>query len=290
MKKSTLITSTTLFTVIILGIIMIPTPNFTLLQNNFNNISHLKSSLVHDPLYIANNTELDDFCSGAGTDGLSWDTAHIIEDLELEGRIPTTEFDRHGAAPIELINIDRFLIIRNCVIYNSTWTMEGVGIYINRCKNIKITKCAIRDCESGGVIVRDSQDILVTENNFRNVIIGVDIRESSYINATSNTITNCQHGISITDADYNQISHNTVSKAGGYGIFLDSISNDNEVFNNCFKNCELGQFLDYGSNNNIHDNKCPPLTVPSYSSIIIISTINLGLIPLVIIVNRNRNK
>jgi parallel beta-helix repeat protein len=135
--------------------------------------------------------------------------------------------------------------------------------------------------------VRESQNVLVTENNIRNTLNGVFILDSSHINITSNTIINLGGaGILLEDADSNRISSNKVSNADNYGIMILPDCSNNEIFNNCLQNCAPEDIMDMGSNNNIYDNTCP--AVPGYLSIIIVSVVSIVSVLLVITVKRKR--
>lgn len=69
------------------------------------------ASSVHPRIAINNNSELDAFCAGNGTDGLSWETAHVIRDLVITGSVSTPA--------VQIKNIDRYLIIENCTMVNT---------------------------------------------------------------------------------------------------------------------------------------------------------------------------
>jgi hypothetical protein len=121
--------------------------NVTDLENEKKNLDFLKpfSAEIHSKIYIDGNSALDAFCSGDGTDGLSWASAHVIEDYEIDAG--------GSGSGIYISNTDRYLIIRNCTLSNS-------GISIWSCSNIKVMNCIIDYCENA---------ISVNENSFNNI-------------------------------------------------------------------------------------------------------------------------
>ena len=89
-----------------------------------------KISTSHSMIVIIGDSELDTFCAGNGTDGTSWETAHVIENYEI------------NSALLNGITIDdttRYLIIQNCIIDQS----DMGGINLNNCTNVKIQNCLI---------------------------------------------------------------------------------------------------------------------------------------------------
>ena len=59
----------------------------------------------HEPIQIDGNNELESFCAGNWTDGLSWATAFKIENYSMT---------RGEDSGISIKNTDKFLIINNC--------------------------------------------------------------------------------------------------------------------------------------------------------------------------------
>lgn len=44
----------------------------------------IKASAEHSQIIISGNAELDAFCGGNGTTGMSWETAHIIGNFSID--------------------------------------------------------------------------------------------------------------------------------------------------------------------------------------------------------------
>lgn len=79
-------------------------------QTTISNDNQPFSSIVdHTRIEISRNSELDAFCSGNGTTGQSWETAHIIGNFSID-----TYDEQLNCFTIE--NTDRFLILRNITL------------------------------------------------------------------------------------------------------------------------------------------------------------------------------
>ncbi len=249
-----------LFLTIILNISILSQP-----QENIplTNVSVLKLSTSHSPISIDGNVALDTFCSGDGTDGLSWFTAHVIESYEIEAEI----FAGVGSA-IEIKNTDRYLIIRDCTLENSEGAWSAGGIFISQCQNISISNC-----------------------DFSNNEVGISLWQSSHISVTGNNVLNGYTGIRLAYSDNNTISGNTVSNNNNYAIYLDSNSENNIIFQNTFCENTGGDINDLGNNNQIYgNNECNPV-ISGYNFLWMIVTISLGsmILSKKIIKNCNKN-
>lgn len=270
------------FGTLVICILMISLGVFTSVGNNTR--SFPKSPVIHyasPPLHFNGNDELDAYCLVNGTDGLSWATAHVIANLEI---------DAGGTnIPLTIENTTRYLIVRDCTLENSQ-PFYG-GIYFYKCENINVTDCIIREGDWEAILLHESKHIAITDNHISDSGDGIGLWDckASYILISGNTITDVGgYGIVIVDSDYNTISSNTISNAGSYGISLDPQSNNNEVFNNCLKNIGVQDIRDQGVNNNIYDNNCPQPSIPGYLWIILISLVGIMSITLAIIINRRR--
>lgn len=270
-----------------------------------------KTSAAHSIIDISGNTELDAFCAGNGTDGLSWATAHVIEDYEIDGM--------GGAFCIQISTTTRFLIIRNCEVYNLTfddmrWT---AGIDIDFCQNVRITQCYAYNCGEAGIYARRSTNINISDNRVTatpggiGLVSGVDCFVSkNEITATTtipaydksgwgihlslplsssnpstnniiigNQISNCAgDGIWLYKADNNNITDNNLLNNARYGISMSLLSDNNEVHSNYFCNNALGAILNEGTGNNISGSTECPAGIPGYSLMWIIGIILIGTI------------
>ncbi len=262
--------------------IMILAIGILLATLSFPSYSVPSSSTPHSQIIILGNAELDAFCAGNGTDGLSWETAHVIENYEIVAS---------SQAAFDIEATDRYLIIRNCNFRCTILHWEN--LWIDYCENINITDCVISG-EGGGhgkgcVVIWNSINISLCDSNIRDAIIGVNIEEmSTDITVTRNTFSTSSFGINLA-SDNCTISYNSGNTTGSYGIYLDGESENNEVFNNCFEGGEnfLGIVNDPGDNN-IHDNGCRP-SIPGYSLGIIIASV-VGITTVLIAVAKKKSK
>lgn len=286
----------------VLGALIVPCLVFG--QDVENYLPEPKTATVHAPIDINGNTALDTFFSGDGTDGLSWTTAHVMSNLEID--VTGTE------NCIRIRNTDRYLIIQDCTLSNASadWTIGG--IYLSDCSNIRITGCTMVDCGSG-VIARDGcSEILINDNDFNNNLVGIltqeavnitisnnlvrnsdpysgiEIYDTSDSRISGNTVTSNAAGIALMwNSDGNIVSGNTVQNNGAFGIYLDTDAGNNEVYNNCVENNTDANIQDEGQNNNIHDNNCPG--IPGYLLLEIIGVL-LGTITFITLTIRKRFK
>jgi len=124
-------------------------------ETRFELISNPSTSVSHAPILINNNTELDTFCFGQGTDGLSWATAHVIEDYEINA-------GGSGAA-LFIQNTDLFLIIRNITATNAGASVDA-GIVLKNCTNVKITNCTTYSNGIHGISLQQTSNSIILDN------------------------------------------------------------------------------------------------------------------------------
>ena len=220
---------------------------------NTSNTSIVPEVMIeHSPIYINGNVELDDFCNGS--DGLSWATAHVIKNFIIDANAT--------GSGIEILNTDRYLIIKNCYINNSgdsgyTSTYDS-GIELHNCANVKITNCLSYDNYYGISLSDNSQDIEISYNNLNynnhygiylensndNTIIGNNIsfndgisdcgiflRSSDSNTISYNNVTFNDRGMEIWMSDGTVIENNNASFSRDYGIRVRS-SNDCDINDN----------------------------------------------------------
>ncbi len=212
-------------TLIILGICIILISNIEThaLYNNpeqkNENILEINAATLlisHDPIWIDGNIELEAFCAGNGTDGLSWETAFKIENYSI------TSGEDSG---ILINNTDKFLIINNCTIENFWNSYHGStysGIEIQNCSNIKITKCSLTN-NTLGVYLDSSFDNILNQNNCSYNEWGFTLLNSENNTLFNNTASYNEHdGFRICGGRYNNISTNVANLNYKNGIDFDS--------------------------------------------------------------------
>ncbi|MHA1717403.1 MAG: PKD domain-containing protein [Promethearchaeota archaeon] len=197
----------------------------------------LGSSVSHSPIFINGDSELDAFCAGNGTDGLTPATAHVIENYEIDGSGLDT--------PIHIRSTTRYLIIRNCTLSNSGTGVFDAGIRLYHCQNVKIVDCVISTCNFG--IFFDG----CTNNTIENVSVSGSFYDGIYFDLSSNFNTinnsiidgNSRFGIFISSSENNSLVGNNVTMNGDNGIHLTTTNNTLIVDNYIYYNSKNGIFL-----------------------------------------------
>ncbi|MFX1259712.1 MAG: nitrous oxide reductase family maturation protein NosD, partial [Promethearchaeota archaeon] len=179
------------------------------------------NEIVYGTICIDSNNALDAFCAGKSTDGLSWDTAHVISDYDIDAE----GYSRHA---IVIQNTDRYLIIRDCEIKNAE-----IGLYFEDVSNVKIIDNTISKNDNG-IFLRDCNDNEILENDINeNDLFGIVLHDCNDNEISENTIKeNDDGGIYLKDCSDNEISENTIKENGREGIYLDFDSNENEISEN----------------------------------------------------------
>ena len=191
----------------------------------------------HDPIYINRNLQFtpeNGVSSGNGTQS----NPYIIEGWDINAN------SAHG---FEIINTDKYFIIRNCVIHDST---DGrSGIIFNNVTNGKIDNVTSYN-NYYGIYLHSSSNNQITNYTVYNNSYGIYLHSSS-----NNNITNCavynnsDDGILLYSSSNNVLNGNSVYN-NNYGIRLDS-SNNNVIMNSqIFNNNNYGIYL-YSNNNQI---------------------------------------
>lgn len=253
-------------------------------------------SVSHSRIDIVGNSALDSFCSGQGTDGLSWATAHVIENFEID---VTGVIRRSGIA---IMSTDRFLIIRNCTVINAR-SQYSAGILLTGCNNVNITNCnttnnyggigilasayisvsdniASHNSDGGIFLGYETTSCIVSGNNVMyNDKYGIQLLSASNTNTISGNDAshNALYGISIQDSDSNIISGNNASYNLKYGVQLNAYSDNNQVYENILCDNTDGDIRDLSENTDIHDNEgCPTAVIPGYPLVWILGFVLCG--------------
>jgi parallel beta-helix repeat protein len=199
---------------------------------------------------------LDGYCAGDYSDGLSWETAHVIKDIEVDFNSGCT-WPWDGPGFIHLESISRYLYIINCSIrytdyqgismqscrnikiINSTFYLGQLnGFDINQCSDISIINCDIGSCPKNGIRVSSSTNITISENliwsNWNQGIYFKDVKGSLIqYNTISNhrsPATNSMAGLVLFQSDQNEIHSNIFSN--NYNSISVLSSDENLIFNN----------------------------------------------------------
>ena len=148
-----------------------------------------------------------------------------------------------------------------CNIINNNLKNNYFGIFCKDISKINITNNTIKNnIESSGIVIINSSDLFIKENNLTENFCGVEIDRSSKINIETNNISNNNRGIVLFYSSYSIIFKNLIEE-NEYGIRLlySSEIYGNTSYNNIFentitKNNNIGLQTDNASNNKIYHN------------------------------------
>ena len=245
----------------------------------------------HDPIPLVGDVGVDAYFEGAGTDGLTVDSAHVLEDLFI-----LSTSDKPG---IEIIGSSRYIVIRGCTIESTSnrgWT--GKGVRVEDCINVRIEDCTfpgggyavemvdtrmsdISRCEvlnqsRTGVLLERCHNVTVDHNHFAfntiairlatswNCILlsndfndngkGIDLGHSYLNSIVDNEVTTCsEDGILLKESNDNQVVRNSVTWGAMSGLNL-TFSDLNEIRSNVFDENKKGVLLSYSDFNQLSDN------------------------------------
>ncbi|MHA1453998.1 MAG: right-handed parallel beta-helix repeat-containing protein, partial [Promethearchaeota archaeon] len=227
-----------------------------------------KAATPHSPIYINGNTAMDAFFSGNTSDGLSWGSAYILDDLEFKVQA-INEY-----TGIEIRNIDRYLIIKDC---NFT-DFSSTGIRFENVTNVNITGCFFDNCRSGIRTGDYCHHNIYQFNNFSscefggsfiyeynstfssNRIVASDDDGLSFVYAYNNSITEntiyngAVDGLRIHECQDNEIIHNNISFNQNYGLYLVASQYNNISENSIQENNGHGVILSLSNNNTFRNN------------------------------------
>ncbi len=266
-----------------------------------------------DSLIVINgNSALDVYCAGNGTNGLSLQTAHVIDAKTVDAGwggcclnisntnryliISNSTFSRSGSVSSSGNDIPG-LLLKNCsnVIVNRSRFVENlVGISMYSSFNCIVIDSAFEMNQKKGIYVTNSGALNITSNFFKgNQWFGMDFFSTNPgITVYNNTILDTHlrsrsspviPGIGINAMSSNglRIIGNTINNCDSLGIYLDNSDNCNVTSNhisNCYKDC----ILDWqGSGNIISGNTC--ISAPTWFAVVILIPIVIGILFVVVI-------
>jgi len=186
-------------------------------------------------LYI-DNTSDPIFIDGTGSQDWVWaerqpwcskiNDVYYIENLIISGR--------NARSCIEIRNSNVIFIINNCIVYDSSSSINEAGIKLYNVNNAQ----------------------LINNNCSYNNRAGISLQNNCYNNIISNNIVcnTVSSGIHLDDCDYNTISNNNVNNNGYGGIYFNSNCNSNTISNNTVNDNFRGIWLNKYDNNIISQN------------------------------------
>jgi len=240
---------------------------------NENSINHLYSkslkleisgSIVENPIFIngsatgltAHNwtwAEEQDWCSGSGT----LNDPYVIENLFIDGKNQSNCIEIHNSA--------KFLILRECTVFNSSLSksVQASGIFL---KNVSNSILSDNECNYNafGLLMEQCSNNNITGNSASfNTWAGFHLHQCDN-NTISNNVANNNIGAEVESmgiclwlCDFNLVSENTASY-NKYGIWLCSQvtiwgSHNNTILNNTVSYNEVGIVL-YGAFGRCYNN------------------------------------
>ncbi|MFX0100188.1 MAG: nitrous oxide reductase family maturation protein NosD [Candidatus Hodarchaeota archaeon] len=275
----------------LLGAIVLASVNRTRVQEQ-SSLNSIALSTITSSIYLGNNTALDAFCAGNGTNG-SESNPHVIEGL-------TFQIGNSDDYCLKLSNTDLHVIIKDCIFDGESW--EGLNLY--KCANVNVIDCIFK-VWGEGLVIDESNDVMVSEcevrahnngiglykshnctlvgNNFLdimydinlylshdNTIIGnhfdkagynydyehtISIIDSNFSNVSSNQILSGANGIYLIDSGNSTIFNNSITDVKGNGILLESSSDNNNITGNHIKwFSEYGINVDSSTGNTVYSN------------------------------------
>ncbi|NMC05695.1 MAG: hypothetical protein GYA24_10810, partial [Candidatus Lokiarchaeota archaeon] len=125
---------------------------------------------AHFPIFLGSNAALLGFPDKTGN-GTESDPI-IIKDLEIDGG--------DSGSCIELRNIDLFVIIKNCTVFNSGSLLANgdSGIELFNCKNVRIINCSIFSCMVGVWGIYSSRIAIESCNIHNKAFHGIRVRNT----------------------------------------------------------------------------------------------------------------
>ncbi|MCK5252028.1 MAG: right-handed parallel beta-helix repeat-containing protein, partial [Thermoplasmata archaeon] len=170
--------------------------------------------MTHDPIQISGNSELDAIFAGAGSDGLTPATAHILEEVIIDN-------DRGRGNCVFIGNTTRYLIIRNCTIYDGAPTSDAIAVQLKIVSNVSLV-----DCEFPGtwkaVLVSDSSNVLISGNRIANQSTkGIHVEGTEHATIVGNEVDTSIDSVVVDKSDNITVDGNRVTESK-MGILVSS--------------------------------------------------------------------
>lgn len=199
------------------------------------------ASASHAPINIIGNSAMDAFFAGNGTDGLSYETAYVLEGLEIDaGGV--------GSA-IRFQNTSRYLLIRNCTLTGAEFTIGEAGAAFYEVENVFITESTIQYNNYIGIYFSESTNNEVFQNYIGNNTHGIIFSRSSNLNFVSDNVIHSDsgNGIQFDNSSYNTALDNRIFGAS-YGISIFNQTMHTNLTNNLLETNQIGIDIDVFSN------------------------------------------
>ncbi|UCE09039.1 MAG: right-handed parallel beta-helix repeat-containing protein, partial [Candidatus Thorarchaeota archaeon] len=231
-------------------------------------IDFMRSYEVHSIIDINNDTHFDDVASNENWDGYGNEThPYIIEGYNITDDLTC----------IEITDVSRYFVIRNCMINSSTGpTDPGIvllnvsnarventvvawhthAIYADDCPTLVIDNCTITKSNAITIWILYSNDTVISncdvyENPYR-----ITIQDSVGVTLENNTIhDNGWEGVLVASSDSTVLKNNTVYNSEGEGIILSNSDFCEVTKNTVYDNGASGILVSASDNCTITENR-----------------------------------
>ena len=184
----------------------------------------------HAPIYLVGNAAVDQYFAGNGTDGLSWATADVMQNLQINAN--------QQSSAITIINSTRYIQIGNVSCSFAEESSKNIpgyppmgqyaGIDLEGCQNVNISDAEISTCDFGIYAFTCS-----------------NLTMSNIAISSSNSF-----GLWLDHTSYCNIQQLLVANSGESGILMQTDDNDNTFQQVLVQNAPEGLSC-YSSNSNI---------------------------------------
>ena len=185
-----------------------------------------------DPAYNWSKTAADnDWCSGSG----SWSDPYVIENITINGN--------SASNCIDIQNSNKYFIIKNCTVYNSSIGHDFAGITLENVNNSLTfdNNCSFNN--GHGIRLINTYNNTILHNLAKsNTWEGIFLRYSANNTVRNNTVGNNHRGIRVSNCvanniiDNNSVYGNSDSPMNSAGIGIYFSQNTTITRNNVFNN------------------------------------------------------
>lgn len=136
------------------------------------NVMPSSSNNLLEPHIFSNNSQIAAFVTEG--DGLSWDSAYIIEDYTIE--------QNSSLFGLAFLNTSAYVIVRNVNFYNRYPGVGSASLLVDRVENLRIEDCNFRAYSripNSGIFMNMSTNIFMEELSFYDYEYGLKIEASS---------------------------------------------------------------------------------------------------------------
>lgn len=179
------------------------------------------ASTAHGKIYIDGNAEMDAFPNKTGAGTL--EDPYVIENYSIDAQSVDS--------CIYIENVNRYLIIRNCTLYDSG-TGGYAGVDLRYCSNIQIDDNIISNISLGTSIFYCYNSSISYNRFYNSGHILTDLIHSDYNNFSYNDVYSSNNGLRLRWANNNNITGNNFYSSSYYSIEIKSYSYNNTLSNN----------------------------------------------------------